>query len=246
VDAEPILKVNNLTKKFGSLIAVNHASFEVNRGEIVGLIGPNGAGKTTLFNAISGLYKPEEGTVIFKGMDITSWLPHKICKLGMSRTFQVTRAFTHMTVEDTVRVGAYNRFNDKNVMEKVEQVLTVCDLANIRERVCGDLGLASLRKVELARALATEPEMLLLDEAGAGLNAIELEAFMDLIKQLNQENKITFCVVEHVMQMVMGLCQQIVVLDSGEIIAFGTPNQISTNARVIEAYLGKRAVHVRN
>ena len=246
MDAQPILKVNNLTKKFGSLIAVNHASFEVNRGEIVGLIGPNGAGKTTLFNAISGLYKPEEGTVIFKGMDITSWLPHKICKLGMSRTFQVTRAFTHMTVEDTVRVGAYNRFNDKNVMEKVEQVLTVCDLANIRERVCGDLGLASLRKVELARALATEPEMLLLDEAGAGLNAIELEAFMDLIKQLNQENKITFCVVEHVMQMVMGLCQQIVVLDSGEIIAFGTPNQISTNARVIEAYLGKRAVHVRN
>ena len=246
MDAHPILKVNNLTKKFGSLIAVNHASFEVNRGEIVGLIGPNGAGKTTLFNAISGLYKPEEGTVIFKGMDITSWLPHKICKLGMSRTFQVTRAFTHMTVEDTVRVGAYNRFNDKNVMEKVEQVLRVCDLANIRERVCGDLGLASLRKVELARALATEPEMLLLDEAGAGLNAIELEAFMDLIKQLNQENKITFCVVEHVMQMVMGLCQQIVVLDSGEIIAFGTPNQISTNARVIEAYLGKRAVHVRN
>jgi len=246
VDAQPILKVNNLTKKFGSLIAVNHASFEVNRGEIVGLIGPNGAGKTTLFNAISGLYKPEEGTVIFKGMDITSWLPHKICKLGMSRTFQVTRAFTHMTVEDTVRVGAYNRFNDKNVMEKVEQVLKVCDLANIRERVCGDLGLASLRKVELARALATEPEMLLLDEAAAGLNAIELEAFMDLIKQLNQENKITFCVVEHVMQMVMGLCQQIVVLDSGEIIAFGTPNQISTNARVIEAYLGKRAVHVRN
>lgn len=246
MDAHPILKVNNLTKKFGSLIAVNHASFEVNRGEIVGLIGPNGAGKTTLFNAISGLYKPEEGTVIFKGMDITSWLPHKICKLGMSRTFQVTRAFTHMTVEDTVRVGAYNRFNDKNVMEKVEQVLKVCDLANIRERVCGDLGLASLRKVELARALATEPEMLLLDEAAAGLNAIELEAFMDLIKQLNQENKITFCVVEHVMQMVMGLCQQIVVLDSGEIIAFGTPNQISTNARVIEAYLGKRAVHVRN
>jgi len=246
VDVQPILKVNNLTKKFGNLIAVNRASFEVNHGEIVGLIGPNGAGKTTLFNAISGLYKPEEGTVIFKGMDITSWLPHKICKLGMSRTFQVTRAFTHMTVEDTVRVGAYNRFNDKNVMEKVEQVLTVCDLANIRERVCGDLGLASLRKVELARALATEPEMLLLDEAGAGLNAIELEAFMDLIKQLNQENKITFCVVEHVMQMVMGLCQQIVVLDSGEIIAFGTPNQISTNARVIEAYLGKRAVHVRN
>jgi branched-chain amino acid transport system ATP-binding protein len=245
VDVQPILKVANLTKKFGNLIAVNRASFEVNRGEIVGLIGPNGAGKTTLFNAISGLFKPEEGTIIFKGKNITGWLPHKICKLGMSRTFQVTRAFTHMTVEDTVRVGAYNRFNEKNVQEKLEQVIKVCDLIDIRKRVCGDLGLASLRKVELARALATEPEMLLLDEAGAGLNAIELEAFMDLIKKLNQESQITFCVVEHVMQMVMGCCQQIVVLDSGEIIASGTPNQISTNVRVIEAYLGKRAVHVR-
>lgn len=246
MDVEPILKVTNLTKKFGNLVAVNRASFAVNRGEIVGLIGPNGAGKTTLFNAISGLYKPEEGTIIFKGMNITNWLPHKICKLGMSRTFQVTRAFTHMTVEDTVRVGAYNRFNENNVQDKVEQVIKVCDLVDIRKRVCEDLGLASLRKVELARALATEPEMLLLDEAGAGLNATELAAFMDLIKKLNQESQITFCVVEHVMQMVMGLCQQIVVLDSGEIIASGTPNQISNNVRVIEAYLGKRAVHARN
>ena len=246
MDVEPILKVTNLTKKFGNLVAVNRASFEVNHGEIVGLIGPNGAGKTTLFNAISGLYRPEEGTIFFKGMNITNWLPHKICKLGMSRTFQVTRAFTHMTVEDTVRVGAYNRFNEKNVQDKVDQVIKVCELVDIRKRVCEDLGLASLRKVELARALATEPVMLLLDEAGAGLNATELAAFMDLIKKLNQESQITFCVVEHVMQMVMGLCQQIVVLDSGEIIASGTPNQISNNVRVIEAYLGKRAVHARN
>lgn len=241
----PLLKVNNLTKKFGSLIAVNRASFEVNSGEIVGLIGPNGAGKTTLFNAISGIYKPDEGTTIFKQRNITGWLPHKICRLGISRTFQVTRAFTHLTVEDTIRVGSYNRYNDRNVQEKVEQVLEECDLKDIRKWVCGDLGLASLRKVELARALATEPEMLLLDEAGAGLNAIELENFMNLIKRLNQENKITFCVVEHVMQMVMGLCHRIVVLDSGEIIAVGTPGQISSNERVIQAYLGKRAVHVR-
>jgi branched-chain amino acid transport system ATP-binding protein len=246
VDVEPILKVVNVTKKFGNLIAVNCANFQVNRGEIVGLIGPNGAGKTTLFNAISGLYKPEEGSVFFKGKNVTGWLPHKICKLGMSRTFQVTRAFTHLTVEDTVRVGAYNHLNEKHVQEKVEQVLQECELIDIRKWVCGDLGLASLRKVELARALATEPEMLLLDEAGAGLNTIELEVFMNLIKKLNQENKITFCVVEHVMQMVMGLSHQIIVLDSGEIIAAGTPNQISTNDRVIEAYLGKRAVHVRN
>jgi branched-chain amino acid transport system ATP-binding protein len=246
VDVQPILKVTNLTKKFGSLVAVNRASFDVSRGGILGLIGPNGAGKTTLFNAISGLYRPEEGTVIFKDVNVTGWLPHKVCKLGMSRTFQVTRAFTHMTVEDTVRVGAYNRYNDRHVQAKVDQVLQICDLSATRKRVCGDLGLASLRKVELARALATEPEMLLLDEAGAGLNATELEAFMDLIRKLNQESQITFCVVEHVMQMVMGCCHQIVVLDSGEIIASGTPEQISTNERVIEAYLGKRAVHARD
>ena len=243
MDAQPILRVTNVTKKFGSLVAVNRASFDVSRGSIVGLIGPNGAGKTTLFNTISGLYRPEAGAVIFKGHNVTGWLPHRVCRLGMSRTFQVTRAFTHMTVADTIRVGAYNRHGERHVQAKVDQVLELCDLQEQRHRVCGDLGLALLRKVELARALATEPELLLLDEAGAGLTALELDAFMTLIKKLNQENQITFCVVEHVMQMVMGLCQGIVVLDSGEIIAAGTPAEISSNARVIEAYLGKRAAH---
>lgn len=241
MDNRPMLAVSNLTKKFGSLVAVNQASLEICQGEIVGLIGPNGAGKTTLFNAISGLYRPELGKVLFKNTDITGWLPHRVCQLGMSRTFQVTRAFVHMTVEDTVRVGAYNRCGEKNVQAKVDQVLDLCDLVDIRKWVCGDLGLASLRRVELARALATGPELLLLDEAGAGLNATELAAFMALIKQLNREDGITFCVVEHVMQMVMGLCQRLIVLDSGEIIAMGTPSEISRNQRVIEAYLGKRA-----
>ncbi len=245
MDDQPMLKVNNLTKKFGSLVAVSHANLEVSRGEIVGLIGPNGAGKTTLFNAITGIYKPEEGQVFFKETNITGWLPHRVCKLGMSRTFQVSRAFIHMTVADTVRVGAYNRSSEKNVQAKVDQIIDLCDLGDIRDRVCGDLGLAPLRKVELARALATDPEMLLLDEAGAGLNATELDGFMALIQQLNREGGITFCVVEHVMQMVMGLCKRIIVLDSGEVIASGTPNEISNNAKVIEAYLGKRAVHVR-
>ena len=238
--AQKILEASNITKKFGSLIAVNNVCLEIYEGEIVGLIGPNGAGKTTFFNSITGLYKPEAGTVTFKDVDITGKLPHTICQLGMSRTFQVTRAFTHMTVEDTVRVGAYNRRNEVNVQAKVDEVIELCELEDIRKWVCGDLGLAPLRKVELARALATEPNMLLLDEAGAGLNATELLTFMSLIKKLNQDYKITFCVVEHVMQMVMGLCNRIVVMDSGELIASGTPDEITSNERVIEAYLGKR------
>lgn len=239
---QPMLQVNNLTKKFGNLVAVNNASLDVNEGEIVGLIGPNGAGKTTLFNSINGLYKPEGGSVHFVGVNITGMLPHKVCQLGMSRTFQVTRAFVHMTVEDTVRVGAYNRCNEKTVQARVDKVIEQCELSEIRKRVSGDLGLALLRRVELARALATDPRMLLLDEAAAGLNATELTAFMEMIKRFNREDHITFLVVEHVMQMVMGLCQKIVVLDSGEVIASGTPNQISSNQRVIQAYLGKRAV----
>jgi len=242
MENQPMLRVIDLTKKFGNLVAVNKVSMEVCPGEIVGLIGPNGAGKTTLFNAITGIYKPEGGRVEFKDVNITGFLPHKICKLGMSRTFQVTRAFIHMTVEDTVRVGAYNRASEKTVGAKVEQVIELCELGEIRKKMCGDLGLASLRKVELARALATEPSMLLLDEAGAGLNATELSTFMALIQKLNGEYGITFCVVEHIMQMVMGICHRIVVLDSGELIAAGSPTQITSNQRVIEAYLGKRAV----
>ncbi|NPV77270.1 MAG: ABC transporter ATP-binding protein [Anaerolineae bacterium] len=236
----PKLQVNNLTVNFGNLMAVNNVSLEVYPGEIAGLIGPNGAGKTTTFNAITGLIIPSSGKVFFNGHDITGMLPHKICRLGMSRTFQVIKAFAHMTVEETVRVGAYNRCNEKNVYKKVDQIIKLCDLADLRDKLCSDLGLAILRRVELARALATEPEMLLLDETGAGLNQTELLSFMDLLRKINMEYSITLLVVEHVMQMVMGVCSRIVVLDSGEVIATGNPESISTNPKVIEAYLGKR------
>lgn len=238
----PLLTVSNLTVKFGSLVAVNAASLDVNRGEIVGLIGPNGAGKTTLFNAITGLVKPASGRVTFRDVDITNLRPHKICKLGMSRTFQVTRAFAHMAVEDAVRVGAYNRCSEATVRQKVDQVVALCGLSELRQRACGDLGLAPLRRVELARALATGPEVLLLDEAGAGLTATELASFMDLLRELNREQKITLVVVEHVMQMVMGICQRLFVLDSGSLIATGSPAEIGKNRAVIEAYLGKRGL----
>jgi len=242
MSSKPILQVSNLTKRFGNLVAVNNVSLQIDGGEIVGLIGPNGAGKTTFFNTITGLYTPDEGRVFFKGEDITGAPPHKICKLGMSRTFQVTKAFTEMTVEETVRVGAYNRHGEDDVAEKVDEVIAFCGLEEIRHQKCGDLGLAPLRRVELARAMATEPDLLLLDEAGAGLTAAELAELMEILRRLNREQGVTLCVVEHVMQMVMGLCERIFVLDAGELIAEGTPEEISNNPRVIEAYLGERAI----
>jgi branched-chain amino acid transport system ATP-binding protein len=242
MSSELILQVSNLTKSFGSLVAVNNVSMQIFEGEIVGLIGPNGAGKTTFFNAITGLSAPDCGRVVFKGTDTVGFLPHKICKLGMSRTFQVTQAFNSMTVEDAVRVGAYNRHAEKDVMDKVDEVIAFSDLESIRRQKCGDLGLAPLRRVELARALATEPDLLLLDEAGAGLNPTELSGLMAMLKKLNQEKDITLCVVEHVMKMVMGICSRIIVLDHGEVIAEGCPDEICANEKVIEAYLGERAV----
>lgn len=240
MSSEQILKTSKLTKSFGNLIAVNQVELEIHQEEIVGLIGPNGAGKTTFFNLITGLEIPDEGQVIFKGIDITSMPPHKICKLGMSRTFQVTRSFAGMSVEEAIRVGAYNRREEREVQKKVDWVIKFFELEDIRDYKCSDLGLASLRKVEVARAAATEPDLLLLDEVGAGLTTTELLRLMSELKRLNEETKITLCVVEHVMQMVMGLCERIFVLDAGELIAKGLPSEISNNQRVIEAYLGRK------
>ncbi len=239
--SEQILKTSKLTKRFGNLIAVNQVDLEIKKEEIIGLIGPNGAGKTTFFNLITGLETPDEGQVIFKGTNITTMSPHAICKLGISRTFQVAKSFTEMSVEEAIRVGAYNRRGEEEVQNKVDWALEFFELENIRDYKCSDLGLSSLRKVEVARAAATEPELLLLDEVGAGLTATELLKLMSELKRLNQETKITLCVVEHVMQMVMGLCERIFVLDAGELIAKGIPSEISNNQRVIEAYLGRRS-----
>jgi len=239
--SEQILKTSKLSKRFGNLIAVNQVDLEIKKEEIIGLIGPNGAGKTTFFNLITGLETPDGGQVIFKGTNIATMSPHAICKLGMSRTFQVTKSFTEMSVEEAIRVGAYNRRGEEEVQNKVDWALEFFELEDIRYYKCSDLGLSSLRKVEVARAAATEPELLLLDEVGAGLTATELLKLMSELKRLNQETKITLCVVEHVMQMVMGLCERIFVLDAGELIAKGIPSEISNNQRVIEAYLGRRS-----
>jgi len=244
--SEQILKTSKLTRRFGNLIAVNQVDLEIKKEEIVGLIGPNGAGKTTFFNLITGLEAPDEGQVIFKGINITTMSPHVICKLGMSRTFQVAKSFTEMSVEEAIRVGAYNRRGEEEVQNKVDWALEFFELEDIRDYKCSDLGLSSLRKVEVARAAATEPELLLLDEVGAGLTAAELLKLMSELKRLNEETKITLCIVEHVMQMVMGLCERIFVLDAGVLIAKGIPSEISNNQRVIEAYLGRRSYSESN
>jgi branched-chain amino acid transport system ATP-binding protein len=239
---QPLLSVQQLRKSFGNLIAVNDVSFKINRGEVLGLIGPNGAGKTTLFNSITGLYKPDSGEVRFKDHDITGIEPYRICKLGMSRTFQVTRDFPTMTVAEAIRVGAYNRHDEREVEQEVRRMLTFFQLEKFANQKCEDLGLALLRRVEIARSVATEPELLLLDESAAGLNATELGELMGMLKRLRTDQNITLCIVEHVMKMVMGICDRIVVLDYGELIAEGNPEEISRNERVIEAYLGKRAL----
>jgi branched-chain amino acid transport system ATP-binding protein len=244
MDPQPILQVSNLTVQFGNLMANHDISLNIYPGEIIGLIGPNGAGKTTCFNAITGLEKPTSGHIYFKGKDITGWMPHQICKLGMSRTFQVTRAFAHMTVAEALRVGAYNRHSESDVQEQVDRVIALTELQEFANKDCGDLSLATLRRVELARAMATDPELLLLDEAGAGLNATELAGLIEILRKFNREQNVTLCIVEHVMQMVMGVCQKIFVLDSGELIASGNPQEISSNEKVIEAYLGKRSQYV--
>jgi branched-chain amino acid transport system ATP-binding protein len=239
---KPILDVSKLTKRFGNLVAVDGVDLQIREGEILGLIGPNGAGKTTLFNAITGLDAPDSGRVVFKGEDITGWLPHRVCRMGMCRTFQVIQAFNSMTVEEAIRVGAYNRHGDRDVMDRVDEVIAFAGLDEIRGQPCGDLALAPLRRVELARALATEPDLLLLDEAGAGLTPMELSGLMAMLRRLSEEMNVTLCVVEHVMQMVMGLCSRIVVLDYGVFIAEGSADEICVDERVIEAYLGERAV----
>ena len=241
MSGQAILQVSELSKSFGNLAALNRVNFHIAPGEILGLIGPNGAGKTTLFNTISGLYRPDGGQVAFKGQSIGGLSPHAICKLGMSRTFQVTQAFEHLSVAEAIRIGAYNRHGEREVEAKVRETVAFFGLEKIQDWKCSDLGLAPLKRVEVARAAATDPELLLLDEAGAGLNASELAELMEMLKNLRRKRDMTLCVVEHVMPMVMGLCERIIVLDYGELIAEGTPGMISKNEKVIEAYLGRRS-----
>jgi branched-chain amino acid transport system ATP-binding protein len=239
--ALPILEVLSVTKTFGGLTAVRAASFDVDEGSITGLIGPNGAGKTTMFAVIAGFEKPTEGSVRYRGADVTGLDVHRRAALGIARTFQIVQPFAGLTVRENIAVGAYLRHRERRrAHEMAAQVAGLVGLSSVLDQSASALTAAGRKRLELARALATEPKLLLLDEVLAGLNPSEIRDMVPVIRAI-QQSGITILMVEHVMQAVMRLCQHIHVLAEGQIIAGGTPSSVSRDARVIEAYLGHGA-----
>ncbi|MDR0491623.1 MAG: ABC transporter ATP-binding protein [Oscillospiraceae bacterium] len=236
-----ILKTTGVRKSFGGLAAVNNVDFEVEQGEIMGLIGPNGAGKTTFFNLISGAYQIDSGTIMFNDALISGLKPHKICRLGIGRTFQTAKNFPGMSVRENVMMGAlFGKHGQTNEQaeHEVDEILEFVGLAEQGGRHVPDLTLAGQKRIEVARALATKPTLLMLDETMAGLNPTEVGEAMELVKKI-RDTGITIIMIEHVMKAIMNICERIAVLHHGEKIAFGTPEEISSNSDVIEVYLGK-------
>ena len=237
----PLLSVEAATKRFGGLLANKEISLAIEPGEIVGLIGPNGAGKTTLFNCITGYMHPDEGRIAFDGADITHSRPERICGLGVARTWQVVRAFGRMTALDNVICGALERTN--RVAEARARAVDLLDFTELGARThvaAANLTLADKKRLEIARALATRPRLLLLDEAMSGLTPRETAAAVQLVRRIHEELGVTICVVEHVMEVVMPLSHRVVVLDGGVKIADGRPHDIVRDELVISAYLGAR------
>jgi branched-chain amino acid transport system ATP-binding protein len=250
----PILSLQNVTKKFGGLVAVNSVNLTLEQGDLAGLIGPNGAGKTTVFNLLTGVYTPTEGTMLFEGKPIGGLKPNEIASLGICRTFQNIRLFPDLSVLDNVRTAASTRekiglfqttfrtgafvTSEISVTSEAERLLKLLDLHDVRHETARNLPYGDQRRLEIARALATKPRLLLLDEPAAGMNPQESDDLMHLIRRLRDEFGVTILLIEHDMNVVMGVCEKITVLVYGQPIAFGTPEQIKNDPKVIQAYLG--------
>ena len=242
VPVPALLTLERVTKRFGGLTAVRDVSLEVRSGDLLGIIGPNGAGKTTLFHVISGYYRADEGRVVFDGHDVTAQPAHAISRLGLTRTFQIVKPFGNLSVLDNVMIGALTRrASTRQARADAERVIDLCGLGPHAAARARALPLALRKRLEVARALATQPRLLLLDEVMAGLNPTELGGMIDLIRRLHAEG-LTLIVIEHIMAAMMRLAQRIVMLHHGEKIAEGTPREIASDRRVIDAYLGEEFV----
>ena len=253
-----ILETQDLAMIFGGLKAVDEFNIAIPQGGILGLIGPNGAGKTTCFNMITGFYSPSRGRIMFQGRDITGLPPHLVCKNGIARTFQNIRLFGNETVLENVMIGCHVRQKtgwlqaaffmpshlreEKAIVKKSRELLDVVELGDLADEKAKSLPYGAQRRLEVARALATEPQLLLLDEPAAGMNPHETQDLMGFIRQMRDQFKLTILLIEHDMKVVMGICEHIWVLDYGLTIAEGAPEQIKCNPKVIEAYLGEEVV----
>jgi branched-chain amino acid transport system ATP-binding protein len=237
----PLLEGSSLSKTFGGLKAIHQLDFYLQQGEILGLIGPNGSGKTTLFNLIAGVFKPNSGKIWFDGRDITRVGSASICQMGIGRTFQITRPFPHLTVLDNVKLGrAYGGQPAKTLEQaqaEAEEILEMIGLSTKRWVMAGSIGLMDRKRLELGKALATRPKVLLLDEIMSGLNPTEIQVAMNLIRQI-RDSGISLIVVEHVMKAILGLSERVIVLNAGRKIAEGSPKEVVLDNQVIEAYLG--------